>query len=379
MNNRPCIFSKELTAHWRCTKTWIKDGKLDIDYFQSNFGKETAPVMDCNKQYYSSHEKTDMLVSDFIHYWKHRDERLLYLKDWHLQKLDMQPFYQVPSYFRSDWLNEYFDSEGSDDYRFVYVGVKNSWTSFHSDVFQSYSWSANICGLKKWIFLFPGEENKLKDNFGNLPFDITSLLEENKKEVKFFTVYQKTGEVIFVPSGWYHQVFNLEDTVSINHNWINSCSIGYFWKHLTKSLELVKKEINDCFSMDGFQEQCQLILCDLTGINYDGFLKMLCYLTKKRLKIFNNLLQNVATTEELETLFISAQPAITKEIIELDQLDKLEQLNQDLQKLKEMLVNVSQSADFQKIADSQRFHETNILITKLEEIDFSCIFAKLSL
>ena len=32
-------------------------------------------------------------------------------------------------------------------------------------------------------------------------------------------VVQEAGETIFVPSGWYHQVTNLVDTVSINHNW----------------------------------------------------------------------------------------------------------------------------------------------------------------
>lgn len=30
-------------------------------------------------------------------------------------------------------------------------------TPFHADVFRSFSWSANICGRKKWIFYPPGE------------------------------------------------------------------------------------------------------------------------------------------------------------------------------------------------------------------------------
>jgi len=39
--------------------------------------------------------------------------------------------YDVPIYFKSDWLNEYWDectsSDVSDDYRFVYFGPKGSW------------------------------------------------------------------------------------------------------------------------------------------------------------------------------------------------------------------------------------------------------------
>ena len=92
-----------------------------------------------------------------------------------------------------------------------------------------FSWSANIVGKKKWIFLKPGEESKLRDKLGNLVFDINSdeardrLLEQG--DVDTIELIQETGEMVFVPSGWYHQVHNLEDTISINHNWFNGCNI----------------------------------------------------------------------------------------------------------------------------------------------------------
>lgn len=37
--------------------------------------------------------------------------------------------YRTPIYFRSDWLNEYWDSQrdSPDDYRFVYIGPNGSW------------------------------------------------------------------------------------------------------------------------------------------------------------------------------------------------------------------------------------------------------------
>ena len=30
---------------------------------------------------------------------------------------------------------------------------------------------------------------------------------------------------MFVPSGWYHEVYNMQDTISINHNWLNCCNL----------------------------------------------------------------------------------------------------------------------------------------------------------
>jgi len=37
--------------------------------------------------------------------------------------------YETPLYFKSDWLNEFWDqrSDVADDYRFVYMGPKGSW------------------------------------------------------------------------------------------------------------------------------------------------------------------------------------------------------------------------------------------------------------
>ena len=49
-----------------------------------------------------------------------------------------------------------------------------------------------------------------------------------------------------------------EDTISINHNWLNGCNIDICWKHLQAGLLDVKKEIEHCSDMDGWNEQCQV-------------------------------------------------------------------------------------------------------------------------
>ena len=61
-----------------------------------------------------------------------------------------------------------------------------------------------------------GEENLLKDKFGNLVYDINSedIRDPEKypgfaKLEKKFIVTQNPGEIIFVPSGWHHQVHNM--------------------------------------------------------------------------------------------------------------------------------------------------------------------------
>jgi hypothetical protein len=164
--------------------------------------------------------------------------------------------------------------------------IFNCRTPFHFDVFGSYSWSANICGRKQWFLLPPGEEVLLKDELGKLPFQITRDLLETKK-AKFFEIFQETGETIFVPSRWHHQVMNVEDTVSINHNWFNGCNIDVIARNLLKHLTDVENEIQDCRDMENYEDHCQLMLKCWFGMNLEGFLDILEHIVDKRLSIFS--------------------------------------------------------------------------------------------
>ena len=66
--------------------------------------------------------------------------------------------------------------------------------------------------------MFTGQELQLKDRFGNLVYDVTSpeLEEDTTKYPNYskfndqrFEIIQEEGQIIFVPSGWHHQVYNL--------------------------------------------------------------------------------------------------------------------------------------------------------------------------
>lgn len=65
--------------------------------------------------------------------------------------------------------------------------------------------------------LLSGCEEYMRDKFGNLVYDVTVLdkgdcsafPEAEKVKGKRLEVIQGPGQVIFVPSGWHHQVFNL--------------------------------------------------------------------------------------------------------------------------------------------------------------------------
>lgn len=107
-------------------------------------------------------------------------------------------------------------------YGFVWLEHFNSFfrTPLHADVFTSFSWSVNLCGRKRWVLFPPGEEICFTDKLGNLVYDIESpvLQDSNQFENYYhhkntFEIIQNSGEAVFIPSGWHHQVWNL---VSVN-------------------------------------------------------------------------------------------------------------------------------------------------------------------
>jgi hypothetical protein len=57
---------------------------------------------------------------------------------------------------------------------------------------------------------------------------------------------QEAGEAIFVPSGWYHTVENLEDTLSINHNWLNAHNVHWAWALARRECAEAAAGIEDC-------------------------------------------------------------------------------------------------------------------------------------
>ncbi|KAE8595503.1 hypothetical protein XENTR_v10015768 [Xenopus tropicalis] len=312
LTNSPCLFSAKFTQHWGSRKTWVtEENKPNWDHLLENFGNAIVPVANCNVKEYNSNPKEQIPLRDFISYWRDYAEHnccsprgCLYLKDWHMRReFPEQNVYETPEYFASDWLNEYWDAIDGDDYRFVYMGPKGSWTPFHADVFRSYSWSANVCGRKKWLLFPPGQEEHLRDSHGNLPYDVTSAGLRDPIQYPHLSqccrpseVIQEAGQVIFIPSGWHHQVYNLEDTISINHNWINGCNVSAMWNFLQAELFSVQKEIGEWReTMDDWHLHCQVIMKSCTGIDYKEFYTFLRIIAESRLRALDSLTEGTVS------------------------------------------------------------------------------------
>ncbi|KAI9482804.1 MAG: hypothetical protein EXX96DRAFT_478609 [Benjaminiella poitrasii] len=304
--NKPAIIGPALIDSWKARKEWIvpidtpapstattdlqPKFKPNYAYLRDHFGSAQGQVAKCDERHFTDQHRTVQTFAEFIKTWEADDGKpsLYYLKDFHLAKaFPDNHFYQVPYLFEDDWLNEYWLQErDDDDYRFVYLGGDSTFTPLHEDVYRSYSWSSNVCGIKKWTFFPPGQEDLYKDRYGNRVYDIREVdptefpqFAQARKTV----VYQRDGETIFVPSGWYHQVENIGAAISINHNWTNATNLIMTYRSLKKDYDDCVRAIEDLReSMAEFTEECQKLLLVHSGWDWSTFLSILSCVVRHR-------------------------------------------------------------------------------------------------
>ncbi|ETN19732.1 hypothetical protein PPTG_04957 [Phytophthora nicotianae INRA-310] len=285
--NRPVLL-RNVTDTWFPKAMQWRDGrKINFKYLKEHYGAALAPVVSGDVAEYGAEDRWTMRLEEYLDLIENGTAGKKYLKDWHFVHAFGHEIYVTPPLFKDDWLNWWWDhkEKSESDYRFVYLGPTGSWTPLHHDVFRSYSWSVNVCGRKKWIFYHPDDEPKLKDRFGRFVVPDVTVANIDKEqypqfhEAKPMYAIQETGDAVFVPSGWYHQVENLEDTISINHNWFNGYNVRELWGFLKREYSAVELELEDLKEMGlvgrEFVEQCQLVMLANAGINYLEFRELL--------------------------------------------------------------------------------------------------------
>ncbi|MEW5317730.1 MAG: hypothetical protein WDW38_009007 [Sanguina aurantia] len=182
------------------------------------------------------------------------------------------------------------DAVATSDYRFLYLGVAGTRTPLHADVFRSFSWSVNVSGRKRWSLLPPQHTHLLYDKFARTmaPHMDVERFSADQHE-RFANVAaaralaipytQEAGEALFVPSGWYHTVENLCDTLSINHNWFNGHNLTWVTDYLLSEHAAATAAIEDCRplcnSHEEFESLVQRNLAANVGMDLPGVSRLL--------------------------------------------------------------------------------------------------------
>lgn len=178
------------------------------------------------------------LVTYFDYMYDCRDESPLYLFDRSFAEKMGTSFHKGSSnaeYWPPDCFSEdLFDVlEGQrPDSRWLIIGPERSGSTFHKDPNGTSAWNAVLTGSKYWI-MFPSSPELPPPPGIILSADqseITSPLSIAEYLLSFHEIARATpgcregicyaGEVLHVPSGWFHLVLNLEDSIAITQNFV---------------------------------------------------------------------------------------------------------------------------------------------------------------
>jgi hypothetical protein len=147
-----------------------------------------------------------------------------YLADWKLvgKIAELRRDYEVPAVFRC-W-TERLPREQNPELRWLYIGPAGSGKPLHRDVMSTAAWNAVISGRKRWRFYPPEQNAALYDGAVDVfaPDAAKHPLFARATALEF---EQGPSDLVYTPSGWWHQVENLEACISVTENFINELDV----------------------------------------------------------------------------------------------------------------------------------------------------------
>lgn len=286
------VYSDVLFHKWRCATavmqdSWLEhdnaeriDGNLvSLEEFRERFEKPGVPAIvtnvvpswpasTCwNKDYFKEVCGSSRFVAggfmfkmqDYLDYSDRiegRCDQPLYLFDnqFAAKVPALALDYDTPAYFSED-LFQHLGEEKRPHYRWLIVGPRNSGSSFHKDPNATSAWNACVRGSKKWI-LFPPDSPPPGVHPTADESDVTAPISVVEWYMNFYDAARKEGvrvgavecivregELVFVPSGWWHCVINLEWSAAITQNYVSSVN----FKSVAQWLHARPEQVSGCF------------------------------------------------------------------------------------------------------------------------------------
>ena len=205
-------------------------------------------------------EAVDWPLKTYIKYMNNTaDESPLYLFDRSfVEKMNLKVGQSNEAYWPPECFGEdFFELLGDQrpDHRWLIIGPERSGSTFHKDPNATSAWNAVIRGAKYWI-MFPSSANTPPPPGVFVSEDqseVTSPLSIAEWLLTFHNEARNApgclegvcgeGEVLHVPSGWWHLVVNLEPAIAITQNFVPK-------SHITEVLDFLK---NKADQVSGFK------------------------------------------------------------------------------------------------------------------------------
>ncbi|KAG3028783.1 hypothetical protein PC121_g2737 [Phytophthora cactorum] len=129
------------------------------------------------------------------------------------------------------------------DYRWIVIGPQRTGAPWHQDPARTSAWNSLVKGRKRWAIYPPnspppgvnvGKNSEYQSSGLDMPslmwyLHVYPTLTPDQKPLE---IIQEEGETIYVPNGWWHLVLNLDLTIAVTQNFVDSHNVLMFMKDL---------------------------------------------------------------------------------------------------------------------------------------------------
>jgi hypothetical protein len=285
------VYSDVLFHKWRCATAvmqgaWLErdnavrvDGtRVSVDEFRERYERPGVPVVvtglvpgwRASDTWSEDHFRDEYGDVSFVaggydfpmrHYLEYADsvqgrcDQPLYLfdSDFARKAPALAEDYEVPAYFSED-LFQHLGNDVRPHYRWLIVGPKHSGSSFHKDPNATSAWNACVRGSKKWI-LFPPHTPPPGVHPTADESDVTAPLSVLEWYINFYDAAReagarvgsvecivRSGELLFVPSGWWHCAVNLEWSAAVTQNYVSAVNFA----NVARWLDARPEQVSGC-------------------------------------------------------------------------------------------------------------------------------------
>ncbi|ETK92033.1 hypothetical protein, variant 1 [Phytophthora nicotianae CJ01A1] len=129
------------------------------------------------------------------------------------------------------------------DFRWIVIGPQRTGAPWHQDPARTSAWNSLVKGRKRWAIYPPdspppgvnvGKNGEYQSSGLDMPslmwyLHVYPTLTPDQKPLE---IIQEEGETIYVPNGWWHLVLNLDLTIAVTQNFVDSHNVLMFMKDL---------------------------------------------------------------------------------------------------------------------------------------------------
>ncbi|CAO3563016.1 unnamed protein product [Mortierella alpina] len=220
--NRPVMIQKSGVESWPAWEQWTLEALVakhgDTPFRISNIDSDNEPSF-------------RLCFKDFLHYLLYnKDQDPLYLFDPYFADAvpEMELAYEVPKYFSFDFFS-LLEGDSRPPYRWLLIGPQRTGAPWHTDPSGTSAWNTLLSGHKRWALypphmIPPGHDPTSSTRLTSVAWylDVYPFLPQESRPIE---IVQNPGQTIYVPSGWWHMVLNMDHTVAVTQNFADDSNI----------------------------------------------------------------------------------------------------------------------------------------------------------